>query len=164
VGGSINKWEIAAMNAESVQQGFVFGPFRLFPWQRLLMESGKPVKVGSRALEILTMLVEHAGEIVGKAQLMKRVWPHIVVEEAALRVHMAALRKILGDGHDGRRFIATVPLRGYSFVAPVRQDPTVHSETCTCGARLTPTIAAPALHMRRPDHATLPALQFGAAS
>jgi DNA-binding winged helix-turn-helix (wHTH) protein len=107
------------MNAESITRGFAFGSYRFLPWQRLLLESDRPVKLGSRALEILTVLVENAGEIVGKAQLMRRVWPDNIVEEAALRVHMAALRKILGDGREGRRFIATVPQRGYSFVAPV---------------------------------------------
>jgi DNA-binding winged helix-turn-helix (wHTH) protein len=148
------------MNAESIDRGFVFGPYRLFPWQRLLMERDRPVKLGSRALEILTVLVENAGEIVEKAQLMKRVWPHIVVEEAALRVHMAALRKILGDGRAGRRFIATVPQRGYSFVAPVHQHPTGHAATCTCGARLAPAIGAPLPNVRPADYAIPPAPQW----
>jgi DNA-binding winged helix-turn-helix (wHTH) protein len=151
------------MNAESIDRGFAFGPYRLFPWQRLLMECDRPVKLGSRALEILTVLVENAGEIVGKTQLMKRVWPHIVVEEAALRVHMAALRKILGDGRGGRRFIATIPQRGYSFVAPVRQHPTGHSATCTCGAGLVPAIRAPLSNVHLADYTISPTLEFGAA-
>jgi DNA-binding winged helix-turn-helix (wHTH) protein len=163
VRGSINKRELARMNAESIDRGFAFGPYRLFPWQRLLMESDRPVKLGSRALEILTVLVESAGEIVGKAQLMKRVWPHIVVEEAALRVHMAALRKILGDGRGGRRFIATIPQRGYSFVAPVHQHPTGPSATCTCGAGLVSEIRVPLTNVRPTDYAIFPALELGAA-
>jgi DNA-binding winged helix-turn-helix (wHTH) protein len=65
---------------------------------------------------------------------MARVWPHNIVEEAALRVHVAALRKALGDGLPGRRYITTVPQRGYAFVAPVRQDPLIHAPACTCGA------------------------------
>jgi DNA-binding winged helix-turn-helix (wHTH) protein len=150
------------MNAESVQKELAFGPFRLFPWQRLLMESDRPVKLGSRALEILTVLAENAGEIVGKAQLMRRVWPHIVVEEAALRVHMAALRKILGDGRGGRRFIATVPQRGYSFVAPVHQRPTGESAACTCGARLLPAIRVPLSNVRPVDYAIPSVLELGA--
>jgi DNA-binding winged helix-turn-helix (wHTH) protein len=151
------------MNAESIDRGFSFGPYRLFPWQRLLMEADRPVKLGSRALEILTVLVENAGQIVEKAQLMKRVWPHIVVEEAALRVHMAALRKILGDGRGGRRFIATVPQRGYSFVVPVHQHPTGHAAACTCQARLVPAIRAPLPNVRPTDYAIPPGLEFGAA-
>lgn len=121
---------------KSIDRDFAFGPFRVLPRQRLLMESERPVRLGSRALEILIALIERAGEVVGKAQLMAQVWPHSVVEEAALRVHMAALRKALGDGRPGRRFIATIPQRGYSFVAPIRQDPVAHLPGCPCGATL----------------------------
>jgi DNA-binding winged helix-turn-helix (wHTH) protein len=124
------------MNDESIDHGFEFGPFRLLPRQRLLLEGEKPVRVGSRALEILMVLVANAGRLIGKAQLMARVWPHNVVEEAALRVHMAALRKALGDGLPGRRYITTVPQRGYAFVASVRQDPPIHLSACTCGASI----------------------------
>jgi DNA-binding winged helix-turn-helix (wHTH) protein len=128
------------MNAESIDRGFAFGPFRILPRQRLLMENERPVRLGSRALEILIALIERAGEVVGKAQLMAQVWPHSVVEEAALRVHMAALRKVLGDGRPGRRFIATIPQRGYSFVAPVREDPVVRPPGCPCGASFLPPV------------------------
>jgi DNA-binding winged helix-turn-helix (wHTH) protein len=122
------------MNAESIDYGFEFGPFRLLPKQRLLVEEEKPVKLGSRALEILMVLVANSGKLVGKAQLMASVWPNNIVEEAALRVHMAALRKALGDGLPGRRYITTVPQRGYAFVAPVRQDPLLDMPRCRCGA------------------------------
>jgi DNA-binding winged helix-turn-helix (wHTH) protein len=94
--------------------------------QRLLLEGERPVKVGSRSLEILMVLVANAGRLIGKAQLMASVWPSNIVEEAALRVHVASLRKALGDGLPGRRYITTVPQRGYAFVAPVRRDPEVH--------------------------------------
>ena len=152
------------MNAELIDRGFVFGPFRLLPWQRLLMESDRPVRLGSRALEILAVLVENAGKIVGKAQLMMRVWPHTVVEEAALRVHMAALRKVLGDGRAGRRFIATVPQRGYSFVAAVRQHPASPVSTCTCRAlSVAEEISAPPPAMRLAPYAIPPAQEFAAA-
>jgi predicted ATPase/DNA-binding winged helix-turn-helix (wHTH) protein len=96
-----------------------FGPFQLLAEQRLLLENGKPVALGSRALDILLALVESAGAVVSKEQLIARVWPDTVVEEANLRVHIAALRKALGDGHNGRRFISNIPGRGYSFVAAV---------------------------------------------
>lgn len=126
------------MNAESIDHGFEFGPFRLLPRQRLLLEGEMPVRVGSRALEILIVLVANAGRQIGKAQLMASVWPHNIVEEAALRVHMAALRKALGDGLPGRRYITTVPQRGYAFVASVRQDPLIHAQACSCGASSVP--------------------------
>jgi DNA-binding winged helix-turn-helix (wHTH) protein len=126
------------MNAESIDYGFEFGPFRLLPRQRLLLEGEKPVRVGSRALEILMVLVANAGTLIGKSQLMASVWPHNIVEEAALRVHMAALRKALGDGLPGRRYITTVPQRGYAFVACVRQDPLIPVPACHCRASIVP--------------------------
>ena len=101
---------------------FTFGRFRLNPAERLLLDDGNPVRLGSRALEILITLVEHAGETVLKDQLIGRVWPDTVVEEGALRVHVAGLRKALGDGRDGNRFIVSNPGRGYSFVASVTRE------------------------------------------
>src|SRR5215831_12771280 len=82
-----------------------FGSFRLFPTQFLLLEGGKPVSLGSRALEILIVLLERPGELVSKEELMSRVWPNVFVEPANLTVHMSALRRTLRDGRDGNRFI-----------------------------------------------------------
>ena len=96
-----------------------FGPFRLLPTQFLLLEDDKPVSLGSRALEILTVLLEHPGELVSKQELMARVWPNVFVEPANLAVHMSALRRMLRDGRDGNRFIINVHGRGYSFVGSV---------------------------------------------
>lgn len=100
-----------------------FGPFRLVPRERLLLQSGKPVSLGSRALDILIALVERAGELVGKHELINRVWPSVTVVEDNLTVHMAALRRALADGRSGNRYIATVPGRGYCFVARVTHEP-----------------------------------------
>ncbi len=93
-----------------------FGPFRLFPTQQLLLENEKPLRLGSRAFDILLGLTERAGELVTKEELVAKVWPNTFVEESSLRVHMAALRRTLGDGQAGNRFIATIPGRGYRFV------------------------------------------------
>ena len=98
-----------------------FGPFRLFPTQRLLLKGDKPTRTGSRALEILIHLVQHAGEVVDKDELISRVWSKTFVEETNLRVHIAALRKALGDRESTARYITTVPGRGYCFVAPVER-------------------------------------------
>ena len=97
-----------------------FGPFRLFVAQRLLLEGDRPARLGNRAFDILTALVERAGEIVGKQELIARVWQKTFVEEANLKIQVSALRRALGDGQGGRRFVATIPGRGYSFVARVR--------------------------------------------
>ena len=96
-----------------------FGPFCLLPTQFLLREGDKPVALGSRALEILTALLERRGELVSKQDLMARVWPNVFVEPANLTVHMSALRRALRDGRDGHRFIVNIPGRGYCFVASV---------------------------------------------
>ncbi|WP_415769898.1 ATP-binding protein [Pseudomonas sp. LB3P38] len=95
-----------------------FGPYRIYPGRRLVMEADQPLRLGRRAMDILLILLEHAGNVVSKQELMARVWPRSVVEDINLRVHMAALRKALGDGQAGQRYIITVAQRGYSFVAP----------------------------------------------
>jgi len=96
-----------------------FGPFRLLPTQFLLLEGDKQVPLGSRALEILIVLLQRPGELVSKQELMARVWPNVFVEPANLTVHISALRRILRDGRDGNRFIINIPGRGYCFVASV---------------------------------------------
>jgi len=93
-----------------------FGPFRLLPAQRLLLEGDKPVRLGSRALDMLIALVEHPGEVVGRDELMARVWPNTHVDEGNLKFQISALRRTLGGGN---RYLLNVPGRGYSFVAPV---------------------------------------------
>jgi predicted ATPase/DNA-binding winged helix-turn-helix (wHTH) protein len=104
------------------EEVFAFGSFRLLPAQRMLSEDGKPVRLGGRALDILTALTERAGDTISKEELIARAWPDTVVEEAALRVHIAALRKALGDDRAGKRYIANHPGRGYAFVAPVTRE------------------------------------------
>ena len=106
-------------DATREDETFVFGSFRLIPAQRMLLDDGKPLRLGSRALDILITLVERAGETIPKEQLIARTWPDTVVDEGALRVHVAALRKALGDGRNGRRYVTNNPGRGYAFVAPV---------------------------------------------
>ncbi len=94
-----------------------FGPFRLWPAERLIERDGMPLKLGGRALDILIALIDQAGRVVSQADLVARVWPELTVDEGSLRVHVAALRKALGDGQGGARYVVTVPRRGYSFVA-----------------------------------------------
>jgi DNA-binding winged helix-turn-helix (wHTH) protein len=96
-----------------------FGRFRLLPTHFLLLEGDEPVPLGSRALEILIVLVERAGELVSKQELMDRVWPNVFVGPANLTVHISALRRTLHDGRGGNRFIINIPGRGYKFVASV---------------------------------------------
>ena len=96
-----------------------FGSFRLYPTQQLLLDGEKHVRLGSRARDILITLLERPGQLIRKEELIARVWPDTFVEEGNLKVHVAALRKALGDGHAGNRYITNVPGRGYCFVAPI---------------------------------------------
>jgi predicted ATPase/DNA-binding winged helix-turn-helix (wHTH) protein len=96
---------------------FEFGSFRLIIEQRILLEKGKPVRLSSRAFDILSILLDNAGKVVASAELISRVWPNVVVEEANLRINIAALRRTLGEGRQGRRFIVNVRGKGYCFVA-----------------------------------------------
>ena len=97
---------------------FRFGPFELSPTRRLLTKDGRAVKVGSRALDLLIALVENAGSVIAKDELISRVWTRVIVEESNLRVHIAALRRLLGDDGLDSRYIVHVARRGYVFVAP----------------------------------------------
>ena len=104
---------------DSEEVARAFGPYRLFPGKRLLLRGAEPVRIGSRAFDILLTLVENSGKTVRKSELMARVWPTVVVEEGTLRVHVAALRKLLGGGRGSRRYIESVTGQGYRFVESV---------------------------------------------
>src|SRR4029077_14165406 len=99
-----------------------FGPFNLFAAERWLKKADEPIALGGRAIDILIALVEQAGEVVTQRKLISRVWPDVTVEDANLRFHIAALRKALGDGRDGSRYVSNVVGRGYCFVAPVTRS------------------------------------------
>ncbi len=94
-----------------------FGPFHLHVTERLLEKNGTPVKIGSRALDILIALVEHAPEVVSKGDLIRRAWGKLVVDEVSLRVHVAALRKLFGDSSAG--YVTNIPGRGYCLTGAV---------------------------------------------
>ncbi len=100
-------------------QEVTFGPFRLSGSRRLLEKAGVPIDLGARAYDILAVLVEQAGKVVSKGNLIARVWPDVIVDEVNLRVQVAAIRRVLGEGEAGARYVATIPGQGYCFVAPV---------------------------------------------
>jgi len=97
----------------------IFGPFRFLPTARLLERDGVPVELGGRALDVLSALVSQAGRVVSKADLLSTIWPDATVVEGVLRTHVYNLRKALGDGEGGGRYVTSVAGRGYCFVAPV---------------------------------------------
>jgi TolB-like protein len=106
-----------------VEGVYEFGDFRLLAAERRLTArtDGRPIELTQKALDALHFLVQHRGELLDKSTLIAAVWPNVVVEENNLNQVISALRRALGDGSGGRRFIVTVPGRGYQFVAPVRE-------------------------------------------
>jgi DNA-binding winged helix-turn-helix (wHTH) protein len=111
---------IVGHGVERFPRSFVFGAFLLQPERQLLLNGRTPVRIGGRALDILTALIERPGELVSKQALMARVWPDTFVEEANLKANVANLRRLLGERHTAPRFIATIVGRGYRFIGPVR--------------------------------------------
>src|SRR6266849_7687208 len=107
-----NRWRLATADTT-----LEFGRFRVLLRQRQLVADGGPIELGTRALDLLLVLLEADGSLVSKDELMSRVWPGIVVAEENLEVQIAALRKALGEDRD---FIRTEFGRGYRFTAPVR--------------------------------------------
>jgi predicted ATPase/DNA-binding winged helix-turn-helix (wHTH) protein len=103
-----------------------FGPFELNVAERSLKKANQLIPLGGRAYDILIVLLENAGEVVGKVELIARAWPDVTVEEGSLRVHLSALRKALGDGQFGNKYIASIQGHGYSFIAPVSRLPADH--------------------------------------
>jgi predicted ATPase/DNA-binding winged helix-turn-helix (wHTH) protein len=108
-----------AMVDDDVQRNLQFGPFELSSRQRVLRRDGVMLPLGGRALDILIYLAERPGEVIAKQELIDHVWSDVTVEEGSLRVHVAAIRKALGDGQFGNRYIANIKGRGYSFVGTV---------------------------------------------
>jgi len=103
-----------------------FGPFQLFPAERRLAREGETVPLGGRALDILILLVGSPGKVVTRQELMAQVWKGVAVDESGLRAHIASLRRALGDGTDGVRYIINVAGQGYCFVHPVTGLGTPH--------------------------------------
>jgi DNA-binding winged helix-turn-helix (wHTH) protein/TolB-like protein/tetratricopeptide (TPR) repeat protein len=100
---------------------YQFGAFQLNPDASLLSGAEGPIPLAPKVFETLQLLVENNGKTVSKDELLRRVWPDTFVEENSLTRNISTLRRALGDGENGSRFIVTVPKRGYRFVAPVQE-------------------------------------------
>jgi predicted ATPase/DNA-binding winged helix-turn-helix (wHTH) protein len=107
------------MADDDVQRNLQFGPFELSSRERVLRRDGEVLPLGSRALDLLIYLAERPGEVIAKQELIDHVWSDVTVDEGSIRVHVAAIRKALGDGQFGNRYIANIKGRGYSFVGTV---------------------------------------------
>ena len=105
----------------SVKRFYEFGPFRIDAEKRVLLRDGVPVSLAPKALDMLLVLVQHRGQALEKDQLMNLLWPESDVEEANLPQNVSALRKALGETPNDRRYIITIPGRGYRFAAQVKE-------------------------------------------
>ena len=100
---------------------YEFGDFRLDAARRLISRGGEPLRLNSKALETLLVLVRNRARILTKDELMKSLWPDTFVEEVNLAQNISALRRVLGEAPGENRFIATIPGKGYQFVCEVRE-------------------------------------------
>ena len=98
---------------------FIFGPFQFTPARGTLLEEGKRLRLGSRAMEVLTALLECGGELVRHEELLQRVWPDTFVSESNLRVHIRAIRRVLREESCRSQYVLNIPGQGYRFAAPV---------------------------------------------
>src|SRR6476646_637467 len=103
-----------------VNQLYEFGPFRLDATEHTLLRDGRPVPLRPKVFDILLVLIENRGHLVGKEQLMSSVWTEQFVEEGNINKNISMLRQVLGESDGGHKFIETIPKRGYRFVADVR--------------------------------------------
>jgi len=103
-------------------QTYRFGPFRLDVAERRLLRDGEPIPLRLKVFDTLRVLIENAGRLVTKEELLQAIWPDTAVEENNLNHNVSVLRKLLGERATGQAFIETVPRVGYRFVAPVEVD------------------------------------------
>ena len=129
-----------------------FGRFRLDPdGRRLTDEAGAVLPIAGRAFDVLEYLVRHRDRVVGKEELLSAVWPGVVVEENNLNQAVHAIRRALGDSRDAPEFLATVPGRGYRFVAQLQDDPPQVPEQVRAAPRAEPSQpSSPAAWYGRP--------------
>jgi predicted ATPase/DNA-binding winged helix-turn-helix (wHTH) protein len=131
------------VNERTQSETVSFGPFKLSFSKRLLEKDGKPHPLGARALDILIVLAQRAGDVVSNREILGRVWANCVVEDGNLRFHVAALRKALGDGQSDARYVINVPGRGYCLVAPVTQI--IEPNDIAAGVMIRPLRVPPSL-------------------
>jgi DNA-binding winged helix-turn-helix (wHTH) protein/Tol biopolymer transport system component len=104
-----------------------FGPVRLIPFERIVLKDGEPVTLTPKAFDLLAYMASHPGRLLSKDELLRAVWPDVTVEESNLSYNVFAIRRALGEDDDGKRYIETVPKRGYRFVPHVTVDDANHA-------------------------------------
>ena len=99
-----------------------FGPFQLDTEEKVLRRDGEPLPLKPKVFDLLVVLVENSGRVVCKDELMKQVWADSFVEEGNLAISVVKLRQALGEAHNERQYIETVPRRGYRFVTCIAEE------------------------------------------
>jgi len=132
---------------------YCFGEFQFSPHRHLLLRRALPMKLGSRALDLLHLLIDHPGVVVSKSDLIRFAWPDTFVDESNLKVNISGLRAVLGETQEGLPHIATVPGRGYKFVAQVLREElkAVPAKPAPIEPRLDSFPAARTLHGREDE-------------
>src|SRR6266545_4516003 len=100
---------------------YEFGPFQIDKLNHVLLRDGETLPLKPKVFDTLLLLVENRGRVLDKEELLTRLWPDTVVEESNLSQNVYLLRKVLGEEPRGESYIATMPKRGYRFVASVRE-------------------------------------------
>jgi DNA-binding winged helix-turn-helix (wHTH) protein/TolB-like protein/predicted negative regulator of RcsB-dependent stress response len=145
---------------------YEFGPFRLETRERRLLKDGQPISLQPKVFDTLGLLVENAGHVVTKSELMASLWPGTTVEEGNLTKNIWLIRKALGESEGENRYIETVPRAGYRFVAPLRPIAAERSPVLAPEAApplLFESSAAPATMAGRPTSRRVPVVAAGAA-
>lgn len=122
-----------------------FGPFRIEPDTRQVLRDGEPLPLGGKPYDTLAALIRHRHRVVGKDELMKLVWPDAVVSDDSLTHSISVIRRALGDDSGQPQYIATIPRRGYRFIAPVEPDDVAAGDEPASGA---PVVALPPVTSR----------------
>lgn len=134
---------------------YEFGPYRLYPERRLLLQGKEAILLPAKALEILVVLVQRQGEVVSKDDLMQAVWPNTFVEEANISQNIFILRRALGETIQDHRYVVTIPGRGYRFVADVREISEGRNEKTSLENTVTRPVPIPAPPSKWSDKALL---------
>ena len=146
----MNAGEVVDTLTDPAPAALSFGPFLYDATRRDISDGHGLLRLGSRALHLLGVLLEQPGRLYSREELVARVWPRTVVEETSLRVHISALRKGLGDGVDGARYIANVPGRGYAFVGEATRSAAPRRPAIDTSADSVSSTSAPAAPPRLP--------------
>jgi pimeloyl-ACP methyl ester carboxylesterase/DNA-binding winged helix-turn-helix (wHTH) protein len=138
------------MTSKQARRFYAFDGFRLDVGERVLFGERGVVPLTPKAFDTLLVLVENSGHVIGKEELMRKVWPDSFVEENNLAQNISMLRKALGEDGGGQKYIETVPKRGYRFAAGVREEADAEPDyVAASAARASSGLELPLIHLGR---------------